>query len=61
MKNTATAAQLAARLLMEDPETHEPLFPSSDITDVGDGSFQFTVENATGTRKWKHTIRTEEI
>ncbi len=58
----------AARLLMSDPETHEELRPVADPVDAArdaknsmGGGYELIVANKSGTRKWKHTIRTEEV
>ncbi len=47
-------------ILLQDVETGEELFPVECPEDV-DGSLVLIVENKGGTRKWKHTILTEQI
>lgn len=62
MRNhTQQATHLAHQLLMQDPETKEELFPCEEPKSLEDGSFQIVVTNAARTRKWKHTICTEEV
>jgi hypothetical protein len=55
-----TNQELAASILMQDPETGEELRPTGAPDTVG-ASLVFIVGNRDGTRKWKHTITTEEV
>lgn len=52
--------EFAASILLQDPETQEELRPVGDPKAV-DGSLVLIVENKGGDRRWKHTIRTEEV
>jgi hypothetical protein len=53
-------AQLHFKLLFQDPETGEELFPCAG-TKNENGQFIFEVYNKSGRRGWKHTIKTEKI
>lgn len=57
---TDTNKEFAALLLFQDPETGEELRPACEPKDEC-GGIAIYVSNKDGTRKWKHTIRTEEI
>ena len=52
---------LANNILFQDPETGEELRPLSAPDSDENGDLVLLVENKSGTRKWKHTIRTEEV
>lgn len=52
---------LANNILFQDPETGEELRSFSAPDDDENGNLILLVENKSGTRKWKHTIRTEEV
>lgn len=51
----------AADMLLKDPETREELRLAGDPIINDDGSYSLMMENKAGDRKWKHTIRTEEV
>lgn len=51
---------LCYNILLQDPETGEDLCPSGPPEDEN-GELVLFVENRDGARKWKHSIRTEEI
>lgn len=53
-------SDFANKILFSDPETSEELRPYRDPESI-DGSFVIYVENKDGSRKWKHTIKTEEV
>lgn len=55
----ARSRDLATSILFTDPETSEELRPDGAPTFV-DSSLVLTVINRDGSRKWKHTIKTEE-
>jgi len=52
---------LANNILFQDPETGEELRPISAPDEDDNYDLVLLVENKDGTRKWKHTIRTEEV
>ena len=52
--------KLANTLIFEDPETGEELAPTSPPESTKEGMVIF-VSNEDGTKKWKHTIKTEEV
>lgn len=52
---------MLAKLFLSDPENQEELRLMAPPRDLGNGSFQLDVSSRDGTRKWRHTIRTEEI
>lgn len=56
-----TNAESAAGILFEDPETGEELRPSAGFHTNDNGSICLKVENRDGSRKWMHTIKTEEM
>jgi hypothetical protein len=55
-----TNQELAAQILMTDPETDEELCPCA-APEAVDGVLVLLVTNKDGTRKWKHSIKTEEV
>lgn len=52
---------LANNILFQDPETGEELRPMCAPDDDENGDLILLVENKDGSRKWKHTIKTEEV
>lgn len=50
----------ANQILCTDPDTGEELRPYREPESI-DGSFVIYLENKDGTRKWKHTVKTEEV
>ena len=56
-----TNFKYANQFLLEDPETGEELRPFSAPQTDDQGSICLKVENKDGSRKWMHTIKTEEI
>jgi hypothetical protein len=57
---TRTNKDFAATLLLTDPITHEALCPVQAPEDI-DGALVLVVGNRDGSRRWKHSIRTEEL
>lgn len=53
-------SEFANKLLFTDPITDEELRPFRDPESI-DGGLVIYVENKDGSRKWAHTIKTEEI
>lgn len=52
--------RLAFNLLFRDPENDEELRPTGPPHNIN-GALVITVSNRDGTRKWKHSIQTEEL
>lgn len=50
-----------SEIFLKDPETGEDLRPFTGLLVNDDRSYCFKVENKDGSRKWMHTIITEEI
>jgi hypothetical protein len=57
---TPTTEQMAATLLFTDPMTGEDLIPTGPPHGVN-GALEIVVSTKDGKRKWKHTLRTEEV
>ena len=54
-------ARRVSGLILTDPIGGGRLYCASDITNHEDGSYSFEVANRLNTRRWKHTIKTEEV
>ena len=48
-------------LLLKDPITAEDLHIISEPKDNGNGAYSMDVSTSDGSRKWRHTVSTEEI
>lgn len=60
-KPISTDAEIALQMIFRDPETNEPLMIVSRIQNNPDASYSFEVANHNNTRRWRHTIKTEEV
>lgn len=57
---TPTTEQMAAALLFTDPVTGDDLVPTGPPHGVH-GALEFIVATKDGKRRWKHTLKTEEM